>query len=55
MFIVSDNTGPTNGGSDERHFIGKNVKNTKSSGTFRIDETTLKSRTSYVQGKSLGL
>lgn len=55
MFIVSDNTGPTNGGSDERHFIGKNVKNTKSSGTFRIDETTLKSRTSYVPGKSLGL
>lgn len=55
MFIVSDNTGPTNGGSDERHFIGKNVKNTKSSGTFKIDETTLNSRTSYVPGKSLGL
>ena len=55
MFIVSDNTGPTNGGSDGRHFIGKNVKNTKSSGTFKIDETTLKSRTDYVPGKSLGI
>lgn len=55
MFIVSDNTGPTNGGSDGRHFIGKNVKNTKSAGTFKIDETTLKSRTDYVPGKSLGI
>lgn len=55
MFIVSDNTGPTNGGSDGRHFIGKNVKNTKSDGTFKIDETTLKSRTDYAPGKSLGI
>ncbi len=54
VFIVSDNTGPTNGGSDERNFIGKVVKNTKSLGTFVIDETVLKSSTGYVPKKSLG-
>lgn len=54
VFIVSDNTGPTNGGSDERNFIGKVVKNTKSTGTFVVDETVLKSSTGYVPKKSLG-
>lgn len=54
VFIVSDNTGSTNGGSDERNFIGKVVKNTKSLGTFVIDETVLKSSTGYVPKKSLG-
>lgn len=54
VFIVSDNTGNTNGGSDERHFKGKAVKNTKSLGTFCINETILKNSTGYVPKKSLG-
>lgn len=52
IYIVSDNTGNSNGGSDELNTKGKNIKNTKTIGD--IDILTNSSHTSYT-GRTLGL
>lgn len=52
IYIVSDNTGNSNGGSDTLNAKGKNVKNTKNIGNINI--STNNSHTSYT-GRTLGL
>lgn len=46
VFLVSDNTGNTNGGSDKLKSKGHNVKNTKMDGTIRLKSGS--SSTTYV-------
>ena len=41
-YYISDNTGNTNGGSDDLETKGHEVYNTKSNGTISIDETSIK-------------
>ena len=51
VYIVSDNTGNTNGGSDDLRTTGRNIKNTKTMGD--IDISTLYSSSTYT-GRTLG-
>ncbi len=51
-YIISDNTGASNGGSDNRSYKGHKYKNTRTDGDIRLDNNT--SRPSYT-GHTIGL
>lgn len=52
IYIVSDNTGNSNGGSDSLQSKGKRVFNTKNSNDIILDSKTFSS-SSYITNKSL--
>ena len=50
-YIVSDNTGDSNGGSDDLNGKGKNIKNTKTIGDIELANTKQSSYTGKLLGK----
>ena len=57
LYLVSDNTGSTNGGSDkldDKKYKGYRVKNTRKCGDIEVDEKIFEKK-SYTTGKTLGV
>ena len=57
LYLVSDNTGSTNGGSDkldDKQYKGYRVKNTRKCGEIEVDEKIFEKK-SYTTGKTLGV
>lgn len=54
LYIISDNTGNSNGGSDNLNTRGHRVKNTKKDGDIRIDSLSFNA-SSFTTRKTLGI
>ena len=59
FYLVSDNTGNSNGGSDDLSKKGHQIKNTKDIGDIEIDSNSsvsnINKKTTYIPGRTLGV